>query len=198
MEENQFYGQFKDQTSKISHDKTWTCQRKRNLKRETESLLIAAQNNTIRTHYIKARIDKTQQNNRCRLRGDRDETIDHIISECGKRVQKDYKTRLNWMGKVIHLEWCKRLKCDHTYKSHMQNQNPSKNMRHRKFSLYFKIQTDHLISTRRPDKFVIKNNNNKKKIKKEYLCRTRKLLETKIWCRNLIKYTIHKENPRRT
>ncbi len=49
--------------------------------RETESLLIAAQNNAIRTNRIKARIDKTQQNSKCRLCGDRDETINHIIIE---------------------------------------------------------------------------------------------------------------------
>ena len=35
--------------------------------RETESLLIAAQNSAIRTNHIKARIDKTQQNSKCRL-----------------------------------------------------------------------------------------------------------------------------------
>ena len=33
---------------------------KGNLKREIESLLIAAQNNAIRTNHIKARKDKTQ------------------------------------------------------------------------------------------------------------------------------------------
>ena len=74
-------------------EKTWTWLRKRNLKRETEYLLVAAQNNAIRTNHIKERIDKTLQNSRCRLCGDRDETINHIISECSKLVQKEYKTR---------------------------------------------------------------------------------------------------------
>ena len=46
--------------SDISHEKTWTWRRKGNLKSETESLLIAAPNNTIRTNHIKTRIDKTQ------------------------------------------------------------------------------------------------------------------------------------------
>ena len=50
--------------SEISHEKTWTCVRKGNLNRETESLLIAVQNNAIRTNYVKARIDKMQQNSR--------------------------------------------------------------------------------------------------------------------------------------
>ena len=33
---------------------------KENLKRQIESLLIAAQNNAMRTNYIKAKIDNTQ------------------------------------------------------------------------------------------------------------------------------------------
>ena len=39
---------------------------KGNLKKETKSLLIAAQNNAIRTNLVKAKIDKTQQNSNCR------------------------------------------------------------------------------------------------------------------------------------
>ena len=74
-DEKQLYGHFKRLINNISHDKTWTWLRKGNLKRERESLLMAAQNNAIRTNHIKARIDKTQQNSKCRLCGDRDETI---------------------------------------------------------------------------------------------------------------------------
>ena len=81
--EKHLYGHFK-RLINISHMKTWTWLRKGNFKRETEFLLIAAQNNAIRTNHIKARIDKTQQNSKCRLCGDRDENINHIISECSK------------------------------------------------------------------------------------------------------------------
>ena len=54
-------GRFKRLITNISHEKTWMWLRKGNLKRETESLLITAQNNAIRTNHIKARIDETQQ-----------------------------------------------------------------------------------------------------------------------------------------
>ena len=64
-EEKQHYGRFKRLINNISHDKTRTWLRKGNFKWETESLLIAAQNNAIRTSHIKARIDKTQQNSKC-------------------------------------------------------------------------------------------------------------------------------------
>ena len=88
-EEKQLYGRFKQRTSDISHEKTWAWLRKGNFKWETKSLLIAAQNNAIRTNHIKARIYKTQQNSKCRLCGNRGETINLIISECSKLVQKE-------------------------------------------------------------------------------------------------------------
>ena len=61
-EGKQLYGRFKRLINNISQQKTWTWLRKRNLKRETESFLIAAQDNAIRTNHIKARIDKMHQN----------------------------------------------------------------------------------------------------------------------------------------
>ena len=101
-EEKQLYGRFQRLRNNISHKKTGTWLKKGKLKRETESLQRAAQNNAIGPNHIKAKIDKTQQNSKCRLCGDRDETINHIISECSKLAQKEYKTRHNRVGKVIH------------------------------------------------------------------------------------------------
>ena len=75
----------------------------------------------IRTNHIKARIDKTQQNNKCRLCGDRDETINHIMSECSKLARKEYKARHIWVGKAIHWGRCKKFKFDYANKCYMQN-----------------------------------------------------------------------------
>ena len=82
--------------------------RKGNLKRETESLLIATQNNAITTNHIKAIINKTKQNSRHRLNGERDETINDIISESSKLAQTDCKTRHDWVGMMVHWELCKK------------------------------------------------------------------------------------------
>ena len=103
----------------ISHDKTWTWLRKENFKRETDSPQIAAQDSALKINHIKARIDKTQQNSKCRLCGNRDETINHIISDCSKLAQREYKERHDWVGKVIHWEMCKKFKFDHTNKWYM-------------------------------------------------------------------------------
>ena len=70
---------------------------------------------------ITERIDKTQQNSKCSLCGDRDETINHIIIECSKLAQKEYKTRHDWVHKVIHWDMGKKFKFDHTNKWYMHN-----------------------------------------------------------------------------
>ena len=148
----------------ISHEETWIWLRKGNLKRETESFQITVQDNAIRTSHIKARIDKTQQNSKCRLCGDRDETINHIISECSKLAQKGYKTRYDWVGKVIHWEMCQKFKFDHTNKSYMHNQASVLENDPHKFLWDFDIHTDHLISARRPDLIIINNKQKKENL----------------------------------
>ena len=64
-EEKQVYGCFKWQTCKITQEKTGTCLQNGNPKRETESLLIAAQINAIRINCIKVKSYNIQQNNEC-------------------------------------------------------------------------------------------------------------------------------------
>ena len=92
---NNSKGNFMRLISDISHKKMWTRLRKGNLKMETESLLLAAQKNTIRTDHFRARIDKTQQNSRRRLCGHREELINQKKSDCNILAQKEYdKTRL--------------------------------------------------------------------------------------------------------
>ena len=90
---------------------------------------------------------------------DRDETINHLISECSKLAQKEYKARHDWVGNVIHWEMCKKFKFDHANKWYMHNPAPVLENNTHKLLWDFDKQTDHLISARRPDLIII----NKKK-----------------------------------
>ena len=157
-EGKQLYGRFKRLINNISHDKTRTWLRKGNFKRGIESLLMAAQNSAIRTNPIKARIDKTQQNSKCRQCGDRDETINHIISECNKLAQKEYKARHDWVDKVIYREMSKKFKFDNANKLYMHNPVPVIENDTHKHLRIFNIQTHQLISARRADLIIINNN----------------------------------------
>ena len=68
---------------------------------------MTVQNKTWRSNYIKANIT---QKSKYRLCGDRDETVNHQISESRKQAQKEYKCMHDWEEKVIHWELRKRLK----------------------------------------------------------------------------------------
>ena len=58
-----------------------------------------------------------QQNSKCRLYRNKEKTVNHIINECRKLAQKEYKTRHNWKGDTMGKY--NRLKCDHTTKWYM-------------------------------------------------------------------------------
>ena len=65
--------------------------------------------------------------------------VNWIIRECNKLIQKGYKTRHDWVEKVIHWELCEKLESDHTP--------------YLVFRRGFEIQTDHLI----PEDLVLIN-----------------------------------------
>ena len=67
---------------------------------------------------------------------------------CRKLAQKEYKTRYDWMGKVIHWELCKKLKFDHSNKWYMHNPNSVQENETHKLICDFDIHTDHLFSAR--------------------------------------------------
>ena len=58
--------------------------------------MFAAQEQVIRTNSIKAYIDKSQEQRKCRMCGERDETVNHLVSECSKRAQREYKRWHTW------------------------------------------------------------------------------------------------------
>ena len=91
--------------------------------------------------------------------------MNHIIRKYRKLAQKGYKTRHDWVGKVIHWEMCKKFKFDHTNKGYMYNPASILENEIHKLLWDFDIQTDHLISARRPDRIII-NNNKKRELAK--------------------------------
>ena len=61
---------------------------------ETESLLIAARTKKChKANYVKAKIEKTQENNKCWLGSEKDEMVNHILSEYSNMARNECKTR---------------------------------------------------------------------------------------------------------
>ena len=74
--------------------------------RETKNLICAAQERAIRTNLIKGKIDKSQEQTKCSMCSRADEKINHIVGECLKLAQKEYKRRHDWIGRGTHWEIC--------------------------------------------------------------------------------------------
>ena len=96
-------GQFARDMEDKDKDNTWRWMRKGDLKGCTEVLICSAQEQSIRTNYINYNINKTSESPLCRMCDARNETMSHIVSECGKLAQKEYKRRHDNVGRHVHL-----------------------------------------------------------------------------------------------
>ena len=70
---------------------------------------MAAQDQAIRTNWIGHNIDEEDISPSCRLCGERDETVSHIVSECKELAQNDYKkARHDKVAAILHWQMCQK------------------------------------------------------------------------------------------
>ena len=86
-------------------------------------------------------------------------------------MKKKYKTKHDWVGKVIHLELCKKLKFDHSNKWYMHNPESVLDNETNKVLRDFEINAGCLISTRQPDLEIV--NRKKNPLYSEICCPSR-------------------------
>ena len=78
-------GQFVRVTEPVSDkEKSWGWLRNGEMKKKTEGMILEAQGQALRTNYVKFRIDHSCVSPKCRMHGDKDETVWHVIDECSK------------------------------------------------------------------------------------------------------------------
>ena len=126
------------------------------MKRETGSLIVAAQNQSIRTNIVKAKIDKSQGDSLCRVCRKVDESKDHIVSGCSKLALKEYKRRHDNLGKIVHWKFARKCK-DKWYKNEAETVLEIEGY---KILWDFSIETDNVIEARRTDLVVVDKERN--------------------------------------
>ena len=121
------------------------------MKKETESLIVAAHNQSIRTNLVKAKIDKSQGDFLCRVCRKVDESIDHTVSVCSKLAQKELKRRHDNLGKIVH--WKLARNCNFEAGDKWYQHEPESVLENEDYKILwdFSIQTDHVIETLRPE-----------------------------------------------
>ena len=101
------YGQFiREMPKKVDKDKPWQWLSKSDLKIRTEAMLCAAQEQTVRTSYVKHHIDKTSESPLCKLCGKKGESVQHLVSGCEKFDQREYKKRHDNVAKKVYWDLC--------------------------------------------------------------------------------------------
>ena len=121
------------------------------MKRETESLIVAAQNQSIRTNLVKAKIGKRQKDTLCRLCKKADGSIDHVVSGCSNLAQKEYKRRHDNLLKIVHWKLARKCNFETGNRWYEHEQEIVVESENLKILWDFRIQTDHVIEARRLD-----------------------------------------------
>ena len=75
---------------------------------QTEATNCAAQEQALRTNYIKNKIGKTSENPLCRMCRENGEAVQHIICECKKLAKREYKRRQDTVAKLFHWKLCEK------------------------------------------------------------------------------------------
>ena len=125
---------------------------------------MTAREQVIRTNAVKAKIDKTQSESKCRLSGKVDETVRHIVYECTILAQREYKRRHDRVGRKIHREVCRKIGLYVNEKWHKHE--PEKVVENDSWKIFWDvtIQTDYVIEARRLDMVIIDKIKNECKI----------------------------------
>ena len=84
-----------------------------------------------------------------------DENIDHIVSDCSKLAQKEYKRRHDSLGKIIHWKLARKYNFEAADKWYEHEPESVLENEDYKILWDFSIQTDHVIEARIPDMVVV-------------------------------------------
>lgn len=149
------HGQYMRQTKELASEDTWQWLLRGELKKETEGMITAAQDQALRTRYVQRMVDGNNISPICRKCNIRNETINHIASECPALAQNQYKKRHDSVAKALHWSLCKKhqLPCSNKWYEH-QPEGVIENDQ-AKVLWDYGIRTDRVIRANRPDVTLI-------------------------------------------
>ena len=96
-------------TEEVRNDRnSWLWMKKVYLKKEIKGLIMATQDQSLRTRCVKHYIDRTTDSPKCRMCGKMYENVCHLLSYCNELAQNEYKNlRHDKITALLHWQWCK-------------------------------------------------------------------------------------------
>jgi len=129
-------------------------------KGETESTIVAAQDQAISTNYFKSKILKEEIESKCRLCKQYEETIDHLTSGCPILAKNEYLMRHDKVCTHLRYSICKALGIETTNKWYTHVPKPV--YEEGDFTVLWnqEVHTDREVTGNRPD-IITKNKKEK-------------------------------------
>ena len=106
---------------------------------------MAAQDQALRTRCIQRAIDGTNISPKCRKCNQKDETINHITSECPALAQNQYKERHDTVARAVHWSLCKKYQMPCSNKWYEHQPQPVTETENAKLLWDYSIRTDRVI-----------------------------------------------------
>lgn len=158
--EKPLHGQFLRDIESVDQKETWRWLQFGDLKKETEGMLMAAQDQALPVNAIKAKIQGKNVEPVCRMCKTNMETISHVISGCPKLAQTDYKKRHDRLATTVHWHLCK--KYDLPYSAKWYEHQAEKVVENEKAKILwdYTIRLDRFITHRRPDIVLVDKQEN--------------------------------------
>ena len=96
------HGKYRKEIEGVSTDRTWQWMVGGHIRKETEGLICAAQEQALRVNSIRNAIDGQDVSPMCRMCGCTNETVMHVASGCPVLAESKYLSRHDTVGKHIH------------------------------------------------------------------------------------------------
>ena len=100
------HGSFFRKVKDVASERSWQWLRGGYLYKNTEGYICAAQEGVLYTRKYCASVMNQEIDSKCRMCGEYDETVGHLVSACSKLAQREYRRRHDTMGKRVYWEVC--------------------------------------------------------------------------------------------
>ena len=107
------HGKILGEMKEVGTERNWQWVKSGFMSKSVEGFMFAAQEQALRTRWLRANIEKEKINESCRICGKQMETIVHLVASCEVLAKGGYKRRHDKVGLRVYWEMCRKsgIKC---------------------------------------------------------------------------------------
>ena len=155
------HGRYFRENNGIADDRSWYWVSHSYVTKNTEGFVFAAQENAIKTKYMRAKILGEGTDASCRVCQKDLETVGHLVSGCGVLAQREYKRRHDRMGLKIYWELCRYHGIKHSDRWYKEAPDQVRSSKDGKVEIWWDrpVETTKRLDHNRPDVVVVDHAN---------------------------------------